>query len=494
MKLLRHLALLGFTAALAVRAGTEESNVWPVRVAELTADGQVESWRSLGPLLFEKPAPTGGKVAGFRPFYITTTDKDGRVRERDFLYPLFTWRTDGEVTQWSFFQLINRSGRAEGAPPPAADDKREAFDVWPFWFSRDTGSPDTSYKALFPVAGTIKYRFGYDRISWTVWPLYVQSEKNGAVTTSTPWPFIKRTTGTEDGFAFWPLFGWREKPGVFEKRYYLWPLIWNNTTQPRAEAPAGTPPGRASGFLPFYTRETRAGFVNQTYLWPFFGYTHKTEPVRYDETRYLWPFFVQGRGERYVNRWGPFYTHSLIKGTDKTWVMWPVFREAKWNDAGLDQTKTQLLFFLYWSLDQRSATNPALPHASKTHVWPLFSEWNNGAGREQFQFISPLEVFMPNSPQVREAWNPLFALYRYDRQADVQVRHDFLFGLVTWRRAPEHREFHLGPLFSVDSRPERRRIAVGNGLLGLQRGEAGGWKFFWFDFKRKPAQAQTPTR
>ncbi|MBS0632568.1 MAG: hypothetical protein JSS11_11680 [Verrucomicrobia bacterium] len=494
MKLLRHLALLGLTAALVARAGTEESNVWPIRVAELAPGGEVESWRALGPLLFEKPAPTGGTVAGFRPFYIVRTDTNGHVRERDFLYPLFTWRDDGEVTQWSVFQLINSSGQTAGSLPPA-NGKNEAFDVWPFWFSRDTGDPATSYKALFPIAGTIKYRFGYDRISWTIWPLYMQSDKKGAITTSTPWPFIRRTTGTEQGFALWPLFGWREKPGVFEKRYYLWPLIWNNTTQPAADAPAGTPGAHASGFLPFYTRETRAGFVNQSYLWPFFGYTHKTQPVAYDETRYLWPLLVQGRGERYVNRWGPFYTHSIIKGTDKTWVMWPLFREAQWSDAGLLQTKTQFFFFLYWSLDQQSATNPNLPHASKTHVWPLFSSWKNGAGREQFQFISPLEVFMPNSPKVREAWNPLFALYRYDQQSPVQVRRDALFGLVTWRRDLDHREFHLGPLFSVDSRPDRGRIAIGNGLLGLKRAESGrGWKPFWFDFKRQPAKAQTTSR
>ena len=71
----------------------------------------------------------------------------------------------------------------------------EAFDVWPFWFSRRANDPAMSYSALFPIAGTIKYRLGYDRLSWLPFPLYVQTEKRGAVTTSTPWPFVRTTTG-----------------------------------------------------------------------------------------------------------------------------------------------------------------------------------------------------------------------------------------------------------------------------------------------------------
>ena len=495
MNILRLTLLLGLAAALAARADTGERNAWPVRVAEIRADGQTESWQSLGPLLFEKPADDGGSIAGFRPFYVATTDARGLTRQTTVLYPIFTYRSDGEVSQWTILQLINRSGRAEGAPP-TKDEKHEAFDVWPLWFSRQTDSPETSYHALFPVAGTIKNRFGFDRISWGLWPLYMESSKRGTTTTSVPWPILRVTRGTEQGFALWPLFGWREKPDAFRQQYYLWPLIWNNTTQPPAAAPAGTPPSRAVGFLPFYTREQSAGFINENYAWPFFGYTTRTQPFRYDETRYLWPLLVQGRGDdRLVNRWGPFYTHSVIKGLDKTWVLWPLFREATWTDAGIRQTKTQLLYFFVWSLDQRSATNPARPHANIVHVWPLLSEWSNGAGRRQLQVPSPLEVFFPGNAKVRESWTPLFALYRYDQRAPDDFRHDFLWGAVTWRREAGRREFHLGPLLSVDSQAQHRRIALGNGLLGLERrADTGGWRFFWFDFPSSPAKAQTSSR
>jgi len=251
---------------------------------------------------------------------------------------------------------------------------------------------------LFPIGGTIKSRFAYDELAWILFPLYGRAEKKGAVTTATLWPFIKTTRGTEQGLALWPLFGWRTKPGSFDRRFYLWPLGWNNTIQPAAESPAGTSPRREVGFLPFYTRETAPGLINEIFLWPFFGYSDRQQPKHYHETRYFWPFLVQGHGDDHrVNRYGPFYTHSVTKGIEKTWVMWPIYREKRLSEAGIAQTQRQVLYFLYWSLEQRSLTNPTAAPASKAHFWPLYSTWDNGAGRRQFQFPSPLELFFPTT-------------------------------------------------------------------------------------------------
>jgi hypothetical protein len=245
--------------------------------------------------------------------------------------------------------------------------------------------------------------------------------------------------------------------------------------------------------LPFYARETAPGYISKTYAWPFFGYTHRTEPYRYDEQRYLWPFLVQGRGEQhYVNRWGPFYTHSVIKGYDKTWVGWPLYRHARWEEDGLAQEKNQFLMFVYWSLTQRSLTNPAAAPAHKTHLWPLLSSWDNGAGRKQLQLLSPLEVFFQSNEPIRQIYSPLFALYRSDQRAPGDVRNSFLFSLVSWRQAPTVKEFHLGPLFSRHATPEHSRITIGCGLLAWQRSSAQGpWKFSVWDF-HSAATAPTP--
>ena len=485
MTLVRFLALFGCMAALFLAcAGAGEDNVWPVRVAQTDADGSIQSWQALGPLLFKKPAADGGTISGFRPFYVQTTAAiNDQVTEAAVLYPLFIYRADSEAYQWSVFQLINRSGRIEGTPA-IKGQKHETFDVWPFWFSRQTDAPETSYRALFPIGGTIRNRFWNDRLSWVLWPLYLKTEKQGVAATSVPWPIVRITQGSEQGFALWPLFGWLEKPEKFRTTYYLWPLVWNNTLQPDDNAPAGTPPARQTGFIPFYTHESRAGYLDENFGWPFFGYTDRTVPNRYHEVRYLWPFLVQGRGDdRYIDRWAPFYTHSVIKGMDKTWVLWPLVRQATWTDAGIRQTQTQLLYALYWSLEQRSTANPHAAPADRTHFWPLFSKWDNGAGRQQFQLFSPLDVFFPTNDQVRETWTPLFAIYRSDNRAPENRRWSVLWNAVTWRREHTEREFRLGPLLSVESGSAQGRVAIGNGLVGWKREPgAPAWHFFWFDF------------
>jgi hypothetical protein len=440
--------------------------------------GPVEAWQGGGPLFFGQLRPGGGSAGGFRPFYVRQEDADGRKTERDFLYPLLIHRENGGDHLWSLLSLVNFAGPKD----PAAPGVRR-FDLWPFYLSRDTGDPATSYHAVFPLHGTVLDRFGYDRVTWTLFPLYSRFEHRGVITTAALWPIVKIIAGDgQHGFALWPLFGWRATAGVDREQYYLWPLIYKD------EAKLGEPsPEVKLGVLPFYARNQQAGALSETYLWPFFGYTHRTAPIHYDETRWFWPLLVQGRGDdRRINRWAPFYTHSNIQGDDKHWVLWPLFREEKWTDRGLLQTKTQFLYFLYWSLQQRSAAHPALAPAHKTHLWPFLSDWDDGAGHRQFQVLGSLEVFFPYNEPVRLAYDPFFALFRYDQRAPGDVRGSFLWDAITWRRSPTHREFHLGPLLSVVSGPGGRRVALGGGLIGLQRGpEERIGQLFLFDFNPK---------
>jgi hypothetical protein len=461
----------------------EEQNAWPVSVRQTRPDGTLEAGQYVGPFFFTKSTATG-EMQGFRPFLLQARAGD---KESDyFLYPLFTWERQPGFSSFSFFQLINRHRTAETGQPEV-----RGFDVWPLYFSKETGDPATTYHALLPVAGTIKQRFGKDRLTWYAFPLYFNTDKAGMEITSAPWPFLRFIDGAgHHGFEFWPLYGHRARADDYDKRFWLWPLFYKQSTH------LGEPqPTVRIGALPFYTRDTGPGLVSENYVWPFFGYTHRTEPVRYDEQRYFWPFLVQGRGaQRYVNRWAPFYTHSNHKGYDKTWIVWPLYRHGEWQDAGIAQERNQLLFFLYWSQTQRSLTNPAAAPAHKTHVWPLLSVWNNGAGRRQVQFLSPLEVFFPNNEPIRQLYTPFFALYRYDRQSDTASRHALLWNAITYRRSATDREFHLGPLFSVNSGVATKRIALLRGVLGWQRrpGEARG-RFFLFDFARKPATPSSAT-
>jgi hypothetical protein len=477
-----------FSAAVLARGvrGSEQ-NDWPGPVTRTDAAGHVESRDTLGPLIFQEPSPEGGRVAGFRPFCIRRANSKGELEETTVLYPLFYYRSYGDMYEWSFFKLINRFGKKEGTPP--GGDTR-TFDVWPFYFSRDTGDPATSTRGFLPIAGTAEGHFGYERISWMLFPLYVKTQLHGATSTFAPWPIIRVTRGSEQGFAVWPLVGRMEKPGVSKTEYFLWPLAWNNTVESTPDSAPGTAPDRQFGILPFFSIERSPARVNETYLWPFFGYTDRTSPDRYHETRYFWPFLVQGRGDSVrIDRWGPFYTHSVVKGLDKTWVVWPLVRRMRWVDGIIAQERNQFLYFLYWNQEQRDLRRPQAPPAQKTCLWPIVSTWDNGAGRRQIEVLSPFEGLLADNPRVREAWSPLFALWRYDQRAPGETRTSLFWNAATWAKSASagRSEFHLGPLIAVERTPASKRVAIGGGVLGFEhRADGRGWRLFCLEFGRAP--------
>lgn len=467
-------------------AAASEQNFWPFVVERRensteTGIGSV-SVEALGALGFHKSGDEQTLSAGgIRPLYLERRKSNGQLAEAYLFYPLLSYRMQAGGYRWSFLNLINRSFTE--SPAPSASDAQEALDIWPVYFSRTSERPGASYRAVFPLAGSIPQRFGQDRLSWFLFPLYGRFEKRGTTTLTVPWPFIKVLSGDgHSGFEFWPLYGNREKLGVYREHFALWPLIYDHATWSD-----GKPSSRKIGVLPFYARDESEGYRSETYLWPFFGYVDRTAPYRYHASNYLWPLWVQGKGDdRHINRWAPFYSHSLIKGTEKTWILWPLWRQSSWTEGELAHERTQFLYFLYNANSQRSAIRPGVESASKIHVWPLVSSWNNGAGRKQWQILSPFEVFFPHNEQVRLTWSPLFALYRFDQAKPGDTRHVAFWSAVSYQRNQTANEtaFHIGPLLSMERNHDQGRFALLGGLLAWQRGAAGtGWRLRFGNFR-----------
>ncbi|MDR0901632.1 MAG: hypothetical protein LBM92_02555 [Opitutaceae bacterium] len=483
-----------------------ETNYWPFWVGrDAPADPApaptrtpvipAASWDAAGPLAFSRPLGPfrrdDGAVsaAGLRPLYMEKRGPDGGLTHAHFLYPFFNYTAkENGGYAWSVFGLINHD--CAPAIRPAGEGRADSqFDVWPVYFSSQVaGSPEKSYRAVFPIYGSVHSRLLSDRITWLLWPLYARFETNDLVTTTVLWPFFRATGGGDNhGFAFWPFFGWKEKGNALRERYLLWPLIFRserNLQEPR--------PSVKTAFLPFYYGETGPATTNRNYML-FFGKTHTTAPHKYDETRYFWPLLVQGRGERLrVNRWAPFYTHSKTPEREKTWVMWPLWKHTFWGDGQFAFERRQFALFLYHSTWQQGFDNPSPRPSNKTSVWPLYTSWSDGAGRRQIQALSPFEVFLPKSEPARLVWSPLFALYRYEQAAPGAFRHALLWNFVTYRREPDAREFHLGPLYSAHSGAGYKRHALLNGVAGLDRRPDRGWRPFLFKFRPEgPAFAKT---
>lgn len=470
-------AVVSLLAAASAPAGPVlDRNLWPGPVSWVDAEsGEVERIEALGPLIEQVERP-GQTVTAVRPLWLRIDLHDDYLSWSDthLLYPFYTRRTFRDGTESNLLYLLRwgNSGEIE----TAGFTRREFF---PFYFDYQSGIPGQSYRGLFPVYGTIRNRLFYDRISWTAFPVYSEWEKDGGTTTAILWPFLRwRHGGEHRGWAFWPFYGRFDKPDSYRQRYAIWPLYYNYWDR----FDDGTERHRF-GVLPFYTYKEKPDYIAEIYLWPFFGYTRAENPD-YLEHRYFWPFLVQGRGEEtYVNRWAPIYTHSIRREMDKRWVLWPLFNRRVYPEGSLEVRVHRVFYILYWNMSQQDPARPEAGRVSKTHLWPLLSHWDNGAGQVQFQVLSPLEVWFPKNQPVRELYSPLFSLYRYQQNEEEQQRtHRLLFSLIVYQSTPKWRRFSLGPLLDIGG-GEAGGFSLLSGLIGYgpddEEKDERRWHFFW---------------
>jgi len=447
-----------------------DKNIWPFIVHQSgDAFARPEQITAAGPL-FEIQNGNTRKQA-FRPFWSHFSESDRPSEHTHLLYPLFNYYSYPSHYHWHLLNLIRFSKSTE--------NNAYSFELYPFYFSEQTGNPETSYRALWPLAGNIPNFMGREQFQFALWPLYLKTIHKNEIRYSTPWPFIQRLKGPEShGFALWPLYGSFHRDQKYDHSFVLWPFGYHNVSY----LPDGQTFDRF-GALPFFQQEKAPGLISQTYLWPFFGFTQESDPrPDYQETRYFWPLLVQGRGEeKYINRWMPLFSHEFKPGRSKTWILWPFWKSSETDLDVLTRERSQFLYFLYWDEIQKNAHQPRI--ARKTFVWPLLSYWNNPSrDRTQIQFLDPLTVFFPRNEKATFTWNPFFALYRYDRR-ETSIRHSALWNLFQWEHSPEQIEqLTLGPLFNYSAKTNNSNWTFLTGLIGrtTEQGQSH-WTFFWND-------------
>lgn len=463
------IAWIAILQGISIKAFAEWDNYWPIWVCEHTECGRfLHKENCLGPLI-EQKYTSCEHVAAIRPIGVHIDDYVCNQTMDYFMYPLFSHTRTPCGSNWNMLGLI--SG--------CSSNERNKLTLFPLFFSYQTCDPCTSYSAIFPIGGTIKNHFCMDSISWVMFPLYLALEQQCTVRHALPWPFIRWQTGPDSGGgALWPLVGrfWRGCDYVHS--YFLWPLIYK-----RSDRLSDPIPSYKIGFLPFFAYEYSARREMATFLWPFFSHI-KRHDRNYVEDQFLWPFFVQGRGDcEYVNRWAPFYTHSMRRGYDKRWFLWPLFKIQHWEDRGVRVTQKQFFYFLFWKQQQRCLANPCASEAKKMHLWPLYSYWDNGAGQRQFQFLSPFEVFFPTNRAVRNAYSPLFAIFRHEQIEPGHTRQSILFDLIATEKTPCSQHVSIGPLLDVERSPCRSGVEILKGFLGFKK-ENGkkSLKLLWISF------------
>lgn len=434
-------------------------NFWPIVKEVDPWDGVSTKVNFFGPIFEQTYRFNEYHHTAFRPLCYSYKDQMGYNKEDYFLYPFFTYRCTPGKKSWSMFNFIHGScywdeyGRVE----------ENASMAFPFFFLKRAPECKRSYFGVFPFFGRVNNLFSATSVQWIGFPLYFAVERGDTIRHGLPWPFIRWQSGPgAHGGAFWPLFGHYYKDNVYDYKYIFWPFIYKNLDQ--YEKPI---PRLRKGFLPFFAYESSSRKEVKTYIWPFFNFIERRDKY-YVEKQFPWPFFVQARGEdTYINRWAPFYTHSIRQGVDKKWLMWPMLKVKRWEEEECFIKQEQFLYFIFWRQTQYCKHELGVPPAKKVHLWPLISYWDNGAGRKQFQMFSPFEVFFPANQVIRKKYSPLFAFLKYEKMDNGYYKHSFLFDVVKSEKGPRGSQFSIAWLFDVEDSCERKGFEFLKGILGF---------------------------
>ncbi len=411
--------------------GNVNNTFWPFLVDEA---GFRESRRFIGPLVEDAtraPDPFAGDLwFALRPIWLHSHNFKKTHRTDHLLYPLLQRQQRPGLVRYSAVLNALTYVHRDATEVRPANTYLRAF---PFVYYRDSGDPEADYFGVLPFGGSVKDFLFYDELTWTLFPLYGRTERNGLRRHYAPFPFVQWQRGNgAGGWALWPLLGnlhQRTPRGLSDFRYLLWPLVYRRSEY----APSGRETRRVEGILPFYAHERSPNLRDVTFVYPFFGWRRELDPA-YREERYLWPLWVQGRGRKTVNRWLPFHAHTTFDDGDQNrWFLFPLLNLRDETRGEIRLQREQLLYFLFRAETRTLAGQPPEAFTAKRYdLWPLLTAVDNGAGLRQLQFPSILAPIFPGDRQVQRLYTPLLTLYRYEStDQGARQRHSLLWGLFT---------------------------------------------------------------
>ena len=435
-KLLIFLCLLLLLPAGVCRAAGGEGNtttLWPLVDWRSSPATDYAALHLFGP--FVKWQKRGDeRVVALRPLFYFSSAPD--ATEGDILFPLLRTRSGrgySLLNSIDLFETENRQPEVGGG---------ESFTLFPFLFyDRSDRGPSTL--ALFPLGGRILNHFNRDEIRFALFPLYGQTRKGSTTVTNILWPFFAFVDGeNESGIKVWPLFGASSKPGVYRKRFYLWPLFFDydlalNSDQPR----------KIRMFWPFYGIDSRPAQTSRVVFWPFFSFRDDREKG-YKKWDFPWPLWGVTRGKSdYGNRFFPLFAYERHRDSEKLWLAWPVYRFDTLDSPQLQRRRHSVLFFLFRDLHEAYPGEEG-ERLHRVTFWPLF-RYQQERGVTRFSLLALVEPIFPNSEGVENNWAPLWRLYQaeWDHHGN---RVDSLLWNLFWREhRPDAVAMELFPLFSL---------------------------------------------
>lgn len=275
------------------------------------------------------------------PLYSRTRKRD--VVTRNYLYPVFHWRTGDNLRGWQVWPLLGhehkgltyRTNLFDEVQPVGGHEKW--FALWPLFFHSETGlGTDNPVRehALLPLYSV--YRSPQRDLTALLWPIgftFTADRAQGYRQWGLPWPFVVWARGEgRHTDRLWPLFG-STTTSNRQSSFYLWPVYRRNRL---AAPPMERERTRILFFL--YSDIIERDLDSEAHrrrqdLWPLFTRSRDLEGrERWQVLSLLEPLLPGNRGieRNYSPLWSLCRVeHNPARGTSSTSVLWNLYRAEK---------------------------------------------------------------------------------------------------------------------------------------------------------------------
>lgn len=425
-----------------------------------------------GPFYEHVETRSGAQRTSFRPFLYTSvkSSPEDNAALHEILWPVFSRTSRGEQYSWRFLVWFGGCDDAE------TDEPSKWTWLFPLWFSGHTNDGE-SYAALFPVYGTVRNIF-IDRVSFVLFPIWVEMDKGKQHSWSFLWPIFSRTRGGgTDAFRVFPFWGRASREDKYDAYFVMWP-IWNSAVY------YGDNPGSSWMLFPLAGYVNTENEVRRMFLPPFFSFAYgRGDTPYYRSINCPWPLVVVRDDLTSSKRsFFPFYSRTYDRNGryESVWYLWPFFR-TRTARHGYMCERSFSFFPLYYrskmaeDSDKDGEYETVVENFSR--IWPVYSfrsdiknnfikipdfSLSKRSGGWDRNFLGMFTVFTYGSAGSRYDWN-------------------FLWGAYAYGRGEGYRRVNIFPFYSGRTDGEESEWSFLCGLLGRERHDKQRyWKWLWF--------------
>lgn len=504
------IALLLLLAGCAADRPGARTYAWPFYQDYYAQDGTRTS-SAMGPFVDTVDKTSGYSRRVVRPFYVYTSDPSQFEEDRLFFYPMARYR-ERERPGWPG----RRETRVHALPFVWWNDVSFApghRELDYFFFPLVFGGESTiegSHFAVPPFGGNLKGMFGNDEVRFVMFPLYVETRRQGRVTYYLPFPIVRwgygpgyRTYGVMPLFSrteLWreerdPIVGGTKKVPIADRWTILWPIFrYDRDRMDRKYPREALMVYPIMGYINTpVTKQISALFLLN---YPMFSYT-QADLTNTTIIDLFWPVFRYASGDNFRQfRLWPLWDFSESKtniGTNTAInVLWPLF--WYYEDTLPNYVETRYSIFpIFFANFKRYLPEPdgTVRTRELIQVWPFAKYRKSIDDAYTFEMLS---IFPFNDEKFDVTWGPFFKFFTVTagpKEDKVQA----LFRIFSYEQDPYHIDLSLAPLFhwhvekqAKDRLPyeygpqpgDRETFDLLYGLVGYHHGPDDRYtKLFW---------------